>query len=70
MPDAFICDAIRTPVGRYGGSLAGAAGPAQPRSEKVCKTIGKASIFSSAPPGAPRAGAGRAANGPAQGGGA
>ena len=23
MPDAFICDAIRTPVGRYGGSLAG-----------------------------------------------
>ena len=20
MPDAFICDAIRTPVGRYGGS--------------------------------------------------
>ena len=23
MTDAFICDAIRTPVGRYGGSLAG-----------------------------------------------
>ena len=23
MRDAFICDAIRTPVGRYGGSLAG-----------------------------------------------
>ncbi len=22
MPDAFICDAIRTPIGRYGGSLA------------------------------------------------
>jgi acetyl-CoA acyltransferase len=22
MPDAFICDAVRTPVGRYGGSLA------------------------------------------------
>ena len=21
MPDAFICDAIRTPVGRYGGGL-------------------------------------------------
>ena len=21
MPDAFICDAIRTPIGRYGGSL-------------------------------------------------
>jgi acetyl-CoA acetyltransferase len=21
MPHAFICDAIRTPVGRYGGSL-------------------------------------------------
>ena len=23
MPDAFICDAVRTPFGRYGGSLAG-----------------------------------------------
>ncbi|MGQ3121985.1 MAG: beta-ketoacyl synthase N-terminal-like domain-containing protein, partial [Aliihoeflea sp.] len=23
MPDAFICDAIRTPIGRYGGSLSG-----------------------------------------------
>src|SRR5512143_3963364 len=23
MPDAFLCDAIRTPVGRYGGALAG-----------------------------------------------
>ena len=23
MSDAFICDAVRTPVGRYGGSLAG-----------------------------------------------
>jgi acetyl-CoA acetyltransferase len=23
MRDAFICDAVRTPVGRYGGSLAG-----------------------------------------------
>lgn len=23
MKDAFICDAIRTPFGRYGGSLAG-----------------------------------------------
>jgi acetyl-CoA acyltransferase len=23
MPDAFICDAIRTPIGRYGGALAG-----------------------------------------------
>ncbi|MDP5053549.1 MAG: 3-oxoadipyl-CoA thiolase, partial [Congregibacter sp.] len=22
MPDAFICDAIRTPIGRYGGELA------------------------------------------------
>lgn len=22
MPDAFICDAVRTPIGRYGGSLA------------------------------------------------
>src|SRR6187200_2620150 len=22
MPDAFICDAIRTPIGRYGGALA------------------------------------------------
>ncbi|MDG2087470.1 MAG: hypothetical protein P8J68_01845 [Arenicellaceae bacterium] len=22
MTDAFICDAIRTPIGRYGGSLA------------------------------------------------
>ncbi|MEE8108002.1 MAG: 3-oxoadipyl-CoA thiolase, partial [Gammaproteobacteria bacterium] len=22
MSDAFICDAIRTPIGRYGGSLA------------------------------------------------
>ena len=22
MPDAFICDAIRTPFGRYGGALA------------------------------------------------
>ncbi len=21
MPDAFICDAIRTPIGRYGGAL-------------------------------------------------
>jgi len=21
MTDAFICDAIRTPIGRYGGSL-------------------------------------------------
>ena len=21
MPEAFICDAIRTPIGRYGGSL-------------------------------------------------
>jgi acetyl-CoA acetyltransferase len=21
MPDAFLCDAIRTPVGRYGGAL-------------------------------------------------
>ena len=21
MPDAFICDAIRTPFGRYGGAL-------------------------------------------------
>ena len=21
MPDAFICDAVRTPIGRYGGSL-------------------------------------------------
>jgi len=23
MPDAFLCDAIRTPIGRYGGALAG-----------------------------------------------
>ena len=23
MTDAFICDAIRTPIGRYGGALAG-----------------------------------------------
>ena len=23
MPEAFICDAIRTPIGRYGGALAG-----------------------------------------------
>jgi 3-oxoadipyl-CoA thiolase len=23
MPDAFICDAIRTPIGRYGGALSG-----------------------------------------------
>jgi acetyl-CoA acyltransferase len=23
MPDAYICDAIRTPIGRYGGALAG-----------------------------------------------
>ncbi|MDX1595152.1 MAG: 3-oxoadipyl-CoA thiolase, partial [Gammaproteobacteria bacterium] len=23
MTDAFICDAVRTPVGRYGGGLAG-----------------------------------------------
>ncbi|HWL47686.1 MAG TPA: 3-oxoadipyl-CoA thiolase, partial [Sphingomonadaceae bacterium] len=23
MTDAFICDAIRTPIGRYGGGLAG-----------------------------------------------
>ena len=22
MPDAFICDAVRTPIGRYGGALA------------------------------------------------
>ena len=22
MTDAFICDAVRTPIGRYGGSLA------------------------------------------------
>ncbi len=22
MPEAFICDAIRTPIGRYGGTLA------------------------------------------------
>ena len=22
MPEAFICDAVRTPVGRYGGILA------------------------------------------------
>ena len=22
MPDAFICDYIRTPIGRYGGALA------------------------------------------------
>ncbi|MEN9764851.1 MAG: hypothetical protein RL397_806, partial [Pseudomonadota bacterium] len=22
MPDAFLCDAIRTPIGRYGGTLA------------------------------------------------
>src|SRR5271170_3039516 len=23
MTDAFICDAVRTPIGRYGGALAG-----------------------------------------------
>lgn len=23
MPDAFVCDAVRTPIGRYGGALAG-----------------------------------------------
>lgn len=23
MPDAFICDAVRTPIGRYGGSISG-----------------------------------------------
>ena len=23
MRDAFICDAVRTPVGRYGGALSG-----------------------------------------------
>ena len=23
MRDAFICDGIRTPIGRYGGTLAG-----------------------------------------------
>ena len=23
MQDAFICDAVRTPIGRYGGGLAG-----------------------------------------------
>ncbi|MEX1154119.1 MAG: 3-oxoadipyl-CoA thiolase, partial [Parvibaculum sp.] len=23
MKDAFICDAVRTPIGRYGGALAG-----------------------------------------------
>src|SRR5882724_13491852 len=23
MPEAFICDAVRTPIGRYGGALAG-----------------------------------------------
>ncbi|MEG1124792.1 MAG: beta-ketoadipyl CoA thiolase, partial [Citrobacter sp.] len=23
MRDAFICDGIRTPIGRYGGALAG-----------------------------------------------
>ncbi|HFQ15337.1 MAG TPA: 3-oxoadipyl-CoA thiolase, partial [Rhodobacteraceae bacterium] len=23
MPEAFICDALRTPIGRYGGALAG-----------------------------------------------
>ncbi|MEQ8515786.1 MAG: 3-oxoadipyl-CoA thiolase, partial [Chromatocurvus sp.] len=23
MPDAFICDAIRTPIGRYAGALSG-----------------------------------------------
>ena len=22
MPDAYICDAVRTPIGRYGGALA------------------------------------------------
>ena len=22
MPEAFICDAVRTPIGRYGGALA------------------------------------------------
>ena len=23
MPEAFICDAVRTPIGRYGGALSG-----------------------------------------------
>ena len=23
MPDAFICDGVRTPIGRYGGALSG-----------------------------------------------
>ena len=22
MPEAFVCDAVRTPIGRYGGALA------------------------------------------------
>ena len=32
MPDAFICDYIRTPIGRYGGALARSAPTTSPRS--------------------------------------